>query len=178
MRDHPSMSLVADIGRRIVIRDSRRELRERPMSRSRMILAFTMLCAILHGGCGKSTSTVRSPEPEARGTPVTVAKWPALPTSGFVAGRVATENDVTNGNALFAAFGTVTSDVMRIDIPQYALLREDSGETVRVFVVQAEVVHGEDGDVEMYGLRPVEGGEPVAAAAHEVTLLGTHAPPE
>ena len=67
---------------------------------------------------------------------------------------------------------------MRIDIPQYALLREDSGETVRVFVVQAEIVHGKDGDVEMFGLRPVEGGDPVAAVAHNVMLLGTRTPRE
>lgn len=135
-------------------------------------LGLVIFIATLHTGCNEPQSTTQSTDSESGDGRIAVNEWPQLPTNGFVKGRVATEEDVSNGNAIFAAFGTVTSDAMKVAIPQYAILSSDDGETRRVIVVQAEIVHGESGDVETFGLRPVEGGDPIVDVSDNVTLLG------
>ena len=132
--------------------------------------ALFFLLALYIGGCYQSVP--QSPQISDNETNPDVA-WPELPTSGFIAGRVAIQEDVSNGDAVFAAFGSVTSDLLQIDIPQYALLTNDDGSSIPVFVIQAEVVHSESGDVETYGLHPVEGGPPIVGVSQNVKLMGT-----
>ena len=43
--------------------------------------------------------------------------WPELPTSGFVAGRAATQADVASGNAIFSTDGV--SSASDLKAPQY-----------------------------------------------------------
>ena len=65
--------------------------------------------------------------------------WPPLPSSGFVAGRAATQADIDAGNALFLLGDGARSsgEPMAIDIPQYALF-DDEGIITVVVVIQAE----------------------------------------
>ncbi|MCR6700627.1 MAG: hypothetical protein NVV68_05515 [Dokdonella sp.] len=65
--------------------------------------------------------------------------WPPLPSSGFVAGRAATQADIDAGNAIFLlGDGSRSSgEPIAIDIPQYALF-DDEGIITVVVVVQAE----------------------------------------
>ena len=48
--------------------------------------------------------------------------WPALPTTGFVSSRTATDKDVAAGNAVFVlkAYGVYFGKALDIVIPQYA----------------------------------------------------------
>lgn len=51
------------------------------------------------------------------------SSWPSLPTTGFIKGRPATEQDIDDGNAVFVASGPngkVLGQPIDIDIPQYA----------------------------------------------------------
>ncbi|MCA9212322.1 MAG: hypothetical protein KDB27_04595 [Planctomycetales bacterium] len=139
----------------------------------RFSFAISLLC-ICCAGCEqhREQELLQAKQNEA-GRPI---EWPELPTSGFLAGRVATEQDVSNGEAAFVAFGAVHSDRLAIDVPQYAFLTSDDGSRVPVFVVQAELVQGVNGDVETFGLRPIQGGDPIVGVAPNVTLLGTKNP--
>lgn len=106
----------------------------------------------------------------------TVIKWPSLPHAGFVAGRVADQKDVEDGNAAFAAFGGVKTDLSNTVVPQYALFTDDNGTPVRVIVIQAEVVHSEKGDIEAFGLRSLDSGDLILGVSESVKLLGTTNP--
>jgi hypothetical protein len=103
-------------------------------------------------------------------------KWPSLPHAGFVAGRVANQKDVDDGNAAFAAFGGVKSDLSNTVVPQYALFTDDNGNPVRVIVIQAEIVHSEKGDIEAFGLRSIDSGDLILGVSESVSLLGTTNP--
>jgi len=96
--------------------------------------------------------------------------WPPLPQTGFLAGRPATEQDIEDGNAIFVAKAENfrTGKPIATPIPQYALLKDNAGKTVPVFVVQAE----QSLDDRLYGLRDFSGKEFVATEAH-LRLLGT-----
>ena len=98
--------------------------------------------------------------------------WPALPTTGFIAGRAATDRDVTEGNAVFAlrAYGTPFGKPLDIVIPQYAYLIKN-GAKRPVIVVQAEEGKG----IRLYGVRDLD-GKASTARATEVQLLGVHPP--
>ena len=106
----------------------------------------------------------------ASSSPSRVA-WPELPTTGFIAGRLATIDDAKRGDAVFSTNGTGGSTV-RVTIPQYALWMDEHGTKHRVILVQAE--HAPDG-TEIVGLRGLDGSERVATMP-EVILLGTKKP--
>ena len=104
----------------------------------------------------------------------TPSAWPALPTSGFVFGRLATQNDLNKGNGVFlfeAAGKPITTPTQKVQIPQFAYLKERQGNRRAVVVVQAELL---DGDLTL-GLRDADGKEYIAAG-DEVELLGTTHP--
>lgn len=94
--------------------------------------------------------------------------YPPLPTEGFVSGRIATQEDVTNGNAAFATLPEqrVMRQPVPIPIPQYAIYRGD-GKSKLVFVIQVEKVNGKV----TIGARYPEGGD-VIGIATDFQLLG------
>jgi hypothetical protein len=102
-----------------------------------------------------------------------VSEWPALPKSGFVVGRLATEADLKRGDAVFLSSvdGKPSGSSAPIRVPQYAYLIEESGKRRPVVVVQAE--RNEQGT--LFGMRDVNGKEYVATEA-EVVLLGASHP--
>lgn len=98
--------------------------------------------------------------------------WPALPKSGFIAGRLATEADLKRGDGVFLSLidGKPGGAPASIRIPQFAYLVE-KGERRPVVVVQAET--NERGT--FVGMRDAAGHEYVATDA-EVVLLGSKRP--
>jgi len=103
----------------------------------------------------------------------TDAGWPALPTAGFIAGRVATEADIKRGDAVFVSQvdGKPDGQPASIRIPQYAYLIGENGKRRPVVVVQAQT--NERGT--FLGMRDATGEEYVATK-EEVVLLGTTHP--
>lgn len=97
--------------------------------------------------------------------------WPELPTSGFISGKVATTDDVAAGRAVFSQQGGSSSPI-DMEIPQYALWTDDSGNEHPVIVVQAE--HGPNG-MEIVGLIAADGSHAVATLP-ELELLGNEMP--
>ena len=128
------------------------------------ILATLTLSVVLIG-CSKTQSERGAPVPGA----VSEA-WPPLPTTGFLSGRPASKQDVSEGNAVFVAEreGAVIGVALTIDIPQYAVhVDQDSGVRTRVILIQAERAEG----IEMIGYRTLAGEHGVATLA-EFELLG------
>ena len=74
------------------------------------------------------------------------APWPALPTSGFIQGRAATKADVDKRDAVFAYLNGPTKSIpVDIPVPQYGLVKHNqTGEMIRIIVLQAEKVQGQD----------------------------------
>jgi hypothetical protein len=103
-------------------------------------------------------------------------KWPSLPRTGFVAGRIANQQDVAAGNAAFASSGGITSEVSKTVVPQYGLWIDDGDNPVPVIVIQAEIIHSEKGDIEAYGLRSIDSGTLIFEVSENVKLLGTTIP--
>ncbi|TPG40995.1 hypothetical protein EAH79_07620 [Sphingomonas koreensis] len=97
--------------------------------------------------------------------------WPALPKEGFVAGRQATEQDVEDGNAVFA-LRSGGKGPLHIHIPQYVLWKDEGGKEHPMILVQAEQGQGA---TQLVGMRDFEGKETVATL-DEVKLLGTKKP--
>ncbi|MFZ3361277.1 MAG: hypothetical protein WA177_21235 [Xanthobacteraceae bacterium] len=99
--------------------------------------------------------------------------WPPLPTSGFVSGRPATDQDIADGNAVFVlkAYGSYFGQPMDIVIPQYAYMTKRGQNSVPVIVVQAEV----GGGIKLFGVRTF-GGVKATARDYELRLLGTKPP--
>lgn len=95
---------------------------------------------------------------------------PLLPTEGFISGRIATQEDVKNGNAAFATLPEqkVFRRAIPIPIPQYAIYTA-KGENKIVFIIQAEKVNGEA----TIGARFPEGGE-VIGTPKDFQLLGVN----
>ena len=81
-----------------------------------------------------------------------------------VAGRAATEDDVSEGRAVFYIPGG--ADPAELPVPICAIQHLESGERIRVVVVQAE--HGPSGII--LGVRPLSGGNGVCML-DEVELL-------
>lgn len=103
--------------------------------------------------------------------------WPELSTVGHVKGRVATEADVTAGNAVFllqSKEGSPNGTPLGIDIPQYAIhTDEQTGEQTAGVVIQAEeAAHGQ----KAVGFVAIGSHEHRAGLLHEFTLLGTNKP--
>jgi len=85
-------------------------------------------------------------------------------TTPAVNGRIATEDDVRAGRAVFfVKDGARPSDV---DLPCCGLQTLETGEVQPVIVIQAEVIP----DGTLYGVRPLTGGNGLCLA-HEVQLL-------
>lgn len=98
--------------------------------------------------------------------------WPDLPTTGFIAGRVATDADVMAGNAVFAQGGAPgQSEPKSLTIPQYACWTGEDAGRQPVILIQAET--GPPGDI--VGLRTPR-GEDIVATLPEVQLLGQQRP--
>ncbi|MFL6849006.1 MAG: hypothetical protein ACJ8EI_11635 [Sphingomicrobium sp.] len=100
------------------------------------------------------------------------ASWPTMPTK-FVSGRLATQEDLANGNAVFlieAGGKRLTTPTQQFRIPQFGYLLQSGKNRHPVVVVQAELMDGEP----VLGLRDAE-GEMYIASDKEVELLGaTH----
>jgi hypothetical protein len=92
--------------------------------------------------------------------------WPALPST-YISGRLATEDDVRVGNAVFYQQEGATGP-LELVIPQYGILLDESGTELPVFIVQAE----RSFRANIVGLRDFSGDEHVAAL-EEVRLLGS-----
>jgi hypothetical protein len=101
------------------------------------------------------------------------ASWPALPKSGFITGRVATEADLKRRDAVFLSLieGKPNGAPAPIRVPQYAFLIDENRKRHPVVVVQAET--NERGT--FLGMRDAVGQEYVATKA-EVVLLGSSHP--
>ena len=99
--------------------------------------------------------------------------WPALPTTGFISGRPATDKDVADGNAVFVlrAYGIAFGKPLDVTIPQYAYLTKRGQQAVPVIVVQAEQGKG----IRIFGLRGLD-GKTATARESELRLLGTRPP--
>jgi len=95
--------------------------------------------------------------------------YPPLPTEGFVTGRIATQEDVNNGNAAFATLPEqkVVRQAVPIPVPQYAVYRGGQKHEL-MFVIQVEKVNGKV----TIGARPVEGGDVVIGTPTDFMLLG------
>lgn len=96
-------------------------------------------------------------------------EYPPLPTEGFVSGRIAVQEDVTNGDAAFATLPEqhVVRQAVPIPVPQYAIYR-GGDEHKLVFVIQVEKVNGKV----TIGARPPEGGDVVIGTPQDFMLLG------
>ena len=98
--------------------------------------------------------------------------WPALPTTGFISGRVATDADVIAGRAAFSTGGTPGQVApMTLTIPQYACWTSEDAGRQPVILIQAE--SGPPGDI--VGLRTPR-GEDIVALLPEIKLLGQQRP--
>jgi hypothetical protein len=100
-------------------------------------------------------------------------KWPGLPTSAFVSGRLAEQADLTSGCAVFLSLvdGLPVGEPAHITIPQFAFLVNEDGSRTPAVVVQAEI--NERGT--FFGLRDAEGQEYIVTA-QEIVLLGLSHP--
>jgi hypothetical protein len=98
--------------------------------------------------------------------------WPELPTSGVVAGRPATEEDVKAGNAVFVlrSGGRLVGTPLKLEIPQYAIhVDAKSGEQTPGFIIQAKRA----GDQSVIGFLVLPGRTALAATLPEFKLLLT-----
>lgn len=82
-----------------------------------------------------------------------------------IVGRAATEQDVKQGRAVFYVDGP--SEPVQIDLPHFAVFRDESGEKFPVIAIQAESHLA--GQV-LIGYRPLSGGNGICTL-DEVELL-------
>jgi hypothetical protein len=124
----------------------------------------------------------------AQQTPV---QWPLLPTSGFISGRVATQEDVDQDIAAFGfpqkldaeqvaklTGGEATQEVecagskpLEILIPQYAFLNLN-GQKLPCIVIQGEA----SGDAQIVGCRLVKDNTLAIGLLEDFVLLGQTSP--
>lgn len=83
---------------------------------------------------------------------IDVSRWRETPAT---VGRVATEDDVKSGNAVFYVNGASRHVDMRL--PRAAIQHFENGSSQRVVVIQAE--YGPSGII--LGVRPLDGGNGV-----------------
>ena len=101
----------------------------------------------------------------------TAVTWPDLPTEGFLAGRIATAEDVALGRAQFAIGSDAGAEHIDIVIPQYAILR-DEGVQLPGIVLQAEAAQG----MRVAAFRPLDGGNTTIVLVDSLELLGQERP--
>jgi len=130
-------------------------------------IAAGLMSALLPGSAQQSSTSQSSAQSGA------AQSWPALPMSGFIAGRPATDKDVADGNAVFVlrAYGVPFGKPLDVTIPQYAYLTKRGRQPVQVIVVQAEQGKG----IKIFGVRD-RSGKAATARESEVQLLGTNPP--
>ncbi len=82
----------------------------------------------------------------ALGVEKTKYRWPALPVTGFIKGRVATKKDVDKRIAVFAYLnGKTKSMPINIAVPQYGLIKNSKTNKIfRVIILQAELIQGQE----------------------------------
>ncbi len=99
--------------------------------------------------------------------------WPPLPTTGFVSGRPATEQDVADGNAVFVLkqYGTYFGKPVDVVIPQYAYLIGKGEKPVPVIVIQAE----QERNLKLFGVRELD-GKIGTVKETDLQLLGVNPP--
>jgi hypothetical protein len=93
---------------------------------------------------------------------IDASAWQRTPC---VHGRVASENDVREGRAVFYVDGP--SQAAQVPLPRCALLREEGGSILPVILIQAEARY--DGEV-LVGYRPLRGGNGICTL-RELDLL-------
>jgi len=101
--------------------------------------------------------------------------WPELPSSGFVSGRFATEEDVEAGNAAFVlkAGNDYVGKPLTLEIPQYAIHTDpESGTKTAGILIQAESA----GDQQLVGLLVLRDDSFLAGTLPEFQLLGVRKP--
>jgi len=128
-------------------------------------IAFLISMLLGLAACSRTEPTAGPAESETK-----TGKWPPLPTSGFVANRRATQDDLNKGDAAF-----LTSDgtpMTTIEIPQYAYLQQ-GGKRIQGIVIQAE--RTKDGK-ELIGMKSLAGSH-LVGMLWEYKLLGK-TPPE
>src|SRR5262249_544923 len=128
--------------------------------------ALLVMAAILHGAVAASAQE-RANQEGAK------PSWPALPTTGFISGRPATDKDVADGKAVFVlrAYGIAFGKPFDVTIPQYAYLTKRGQHAIPVIVVQAEQGKG----IRIFGLRGLD-GKTATARESELRLLGARPP--
>ncbi len=132
-------------------------------------------------------SSLNNPDQEQQ-LPV---QWPSLPTSGFIAGRVATQKDVDDDMAAFGfpqkldasqvaklTRGEATEAVecagsipLEILIPKYAILNL-KGQKLPCIVIQGE----ETGDAQIVGCRLIKDNSLAIGLLEDFELLGQQSP--
>ncbi|WP_081367574.1 hypothetical protein [Alteromonas mediterranea] len=98
-------------------------------------------------------------------------QWPSLKEIPFVSGRVATEDDINRGAAVFLlqSEGVNIGTPIDIELPQYAThYDEESGVKTNVVLIQAEKAD----NYEYYGAYTFEDGGYLIGYSDEFTLLG------
>jgi hypothetical protein len=98
--------------------------------------------------------------------------WPDLKTVGHIKGRLATEEDIKAGNAVFVLQSD--ADPLNIEVPQYALHlnKASKTETPGVIIQGEETAQGQ----KIIGFLPLGSSKFLAALFHEFELLGTRKP--
>ena len=98
--------------------------------------------------------------------------WPPLKDISFVSGRVATEQDINSGAAVFLLESECENvgEPLDMKLPQYATHHdEETGKRTNVIIIQAEKA----GRFEYFGALVFEEGEYLIGYADEFDLLGT-----
>lgn len=101
--------------------------------------------------------------------------WPKLKESKFIAGRAATEKDISDGSAVFVlkSNGTLIGKPLAIPLPQYAIhVDGDTKQRTPCVLIQAE----QAGEHKYGGCRIVSDGSYLAGLLNEFELLGNNAP--
>jgi hypothetical protein len=144
-----------------------------------------------HGTDGRVTNQVFSMDSSSKQKQLSQVQWPPLPTSGFLSGRVATQEDVDQDVAAFgfpkkleaAQVSKITGEEeaqpvecpgsipLDIVIPQYAILHLN-GEQLPCIIIQGE----EAGDSQIVGCRLVKNNSIAIGLLEDFELLGQATP--
>jgi len=104
-------------------------------------------------------------------------EWPSLSKIKYVSGRVATEQDINEGAAVFLlqSEGVNIGQPINITLPQYAIHTDgDTGGKSKVVVIQAEEANGQ----RVVGALIISNNEYLAALYNEFEFLGNEKPGE
>ncbi len=102
--------------------------------------------------------------------------WPNLNEISYVSGRVAIEEDINSGAAVFMlqSEGENIGTAMKIDIPQYALHKNEEGKISKVVIIQAESAN----EQEVIGALSIADGSFMVGLFNEFEFLGKNKPSE